>query len=1045
MNTKFLKASFILCFALALIESVSNSHAAAYASDLTNNAGVVSFRLNENAQGVSIISSGGTVTNDLGARSKGLTVTNLGIAPGAFKVQVIRAASAGYVQTSSDSATNAAGIYINKFEHPRGVIVNKNPATPSFGRIYVSVVRYGITASPVRTNYDGIYLLNADDTVALDTEIFPRTAGLDFNFSTPGVLLGETFSPFRLSIGKDDNRLYISDDSDLKGGLWVTDLDVATNSVATNVFDVVGDLNNGATTHGSIYSAVVEGTLGGSNLKIFTMDEDLSPVKSAWRYDVNGGPLPSTTNATGLGQTMISATIKLVKGGYSNYLYASQNRSAGTDAPSIRIFTEDGTEVANSLDASRTYLGNPSAADLFRNTVSMDISPDGKTLALLRGVSFGRVWLVPITNGVFDFANTNSFAIGLASDNNRDLAHDAAGNIYIVSSSGEWLRIYSRGGVSVFTTGSDGTFTEGVAPSTIVSITNTVPTTAEGSGTPAVITFTRAGDTTGPLTVNYSVGGTATAGSNYTALAGSIIFAAGATSTNLEVLSISDGVSGPSLTVTVNPGASGGYVGLGSATVTILDSGMPLIKIAQPTQSTILECSTGSKATFQLTRLGSLASPTTVNLSYSGAAAAGTDINAPSTIIFPASTGTSNLVITAVEDSLVETNEPFTVTVAADAGYTVGSPSSASGLVVSGDVLAEKALAFSDAFDSDTSANWLVSQSPDFDSSAEFGTNYGTGFGIPEAPSSPVGSAATRGLIMRAHLGTSAVAPGISASPLNGEFPGDYRLRFDLWMNYGGPLDVGIAGSTEHFSAGVGVTGTEAVYPSSGAGGIWFASATDGDVGETSLSQADYAVFVGPSLQPAASGYYAAGTNTTSRGNADPYYAVWGDVTAPAAQLSLYSIQTKSVRAGALGMAWHCVTITKKRDEVTWDIDGRRLGTVPVTASGATMSQNVAVGFFDWFSSTNGNPRLEFALYDNVVVEVFVTIQSVNVINSGTQIQMEFTSAVGDSTSSFTLQRASAVEGPYSDVSATITQTSPGHFQAVRAVESPAFYRIKHL
>src|SRR5207244_7856934 len=167
---------------------------------------------------------------------------------------------------------------------------------------------------------------------------------------------------------KDDNLLYITDLSDPSGGLWVCDLDVATNSTATNVFQNIGDTNFGATNHGSIYSAVVEGSLAGGNLRVFTMDEDLAPVKSAWRYEVGSGPLPSSAAQISLGQAMINSAIKLVKGGSSNYLYASQNRSAGTDAPSIRIFTIDGTAITNSWDASRAYLGDPVAADLLRNT-----------------------------------------------------------------------------------------------------------------------------------------------------------------------------------------------------------------------------------------------------------------------------------------------------------------------------------------------------------------------------------------------------------------------------------------------------------------------------------------------------------------------------------------------------------------------------------------------------------------------------------------------------------------------------------------------------
>ena len=106
-----------------------------------------------------------------------------------------------------------------------------------------------------RTNYQGIYLINSDDTVALDTGTFPRTAGL-------ALTAGSTASPFRLTIGKNDNLLYLCDLSDPSGGLWVTDLDLNTNATAMNVFDTIGDLDFGAVNHGSIYAAVVEANIG---------------------------------------------------------------------------------------------------------------------------------------------------------------------------------------------------------------------------------------------------------------------------------------------------------------------------------------------------------------------------------------------------------------------------------------------------------------------------------------------------------------------------------------------------------------------------------------------------------------------------------------------------------------------------------------------------------------------------------------------------------------------------------------------------------------
>ena len=128
---------------------------------------------------------------------------------------------------------------------------------------------------------------------------------------------------------------------------------------------------------------------------------------------------------------MINTAIDLVKARRKQLSVCfTQNRSAGTD-PAIYVITPDGVAITNSLDASRAYLGNLTAVDLLRNTTALDISPDGKTLALLRGGQFGSVLLVPLTNGLFTRGKSSSFPIGAGAtnDNNRISSHDLAGNL----------------------------------------------------------------------------------------------------------------------------------------------------------------------------------------------------------------------------------------------------------------------------------------------------------------------------------------------------------------------------------------------------------------------------------------------------------------------------------------------------------------------------------------------------------------------------------------------------------------------------------------
>ena len=73
-----------------------------------------------------------------------------------------------------------------------------------------------------------------------------------------------------------------------------------------------------------------------------------------------------------------------------------------------------------------------------------------------------------------------------------------------------------------------------------VTLAATTGTATEAGPVPGVFTVTRTGSTAAALTVSYTVGGTATAGSDYTALSGSVTIAAGAASATIAVTPVDD-------------------------------------------------------------------------------------------------------------------------------------------------------------------------------------------------------------------------------------------------------------------------------------------------------------------------------------------------------------------------------------------------------------------------------------------------------------------------------------------------------------------------
>ena len=276
---------------------------------------------------------------------------------------------------------------------------------------------------------------------------------------------------------------------------------------------------------------------------------------------------------------------------------------------------------------------------------------------------------------------------------------------------------------------------------------------------------------------------------------------------------------------------------------------------------------------------------------------------------------------------------------------------------------------FTDNFDSNTAANWTTNRSST-DTQVTFNYNYGAD-GIPSAPNSIGGT--SNGVKFEANM-TLGVAAAINISPVSQNFGGDYRLRFDMWINANGPFPAGGVGSTEHFTAGMGTAGNRVQWTGAGstADGHWFTVDGEGGSGDTTFTTVpDYGAYSGVLIFATNSGVYAAGAGTTVRGNGNAYYtAQFPSVSAPALQQADFAQQTGSIAAGSVGFVWRDVVINKTGSTVEWFIDGLKIATI--SGAGFT-SGNIFVGYWDSFASVSDNAALSFGLADNIRVERFVT------------------------------------------------------------------------
>jgi serine protease len=211
----------------------------------------------------------------------------------------------------------------------------------------------------------------------------------------------------------------------------------------------------------------------------------------------------------------------------------------------------------------------------------------------------------------------------------------------------------------------------------VVTVSATDAAAAEAGLDPGTFTITRTGATTSPLTVNYTMSGSATNGTDYTAVSGSVVIAASSSTATVTITPIDDSVfeGNETAILTLSTNAAYGVGSPRSATVTIADNEPSVSVSATDTAAAEAGLDPG---TFTITRTGATTSPLTVNYTMGGSATNGTDYASVSgSVVIAASSSTATVTITPIDDAVYEGNETAILTLSADAAYGVGTPASA--------------------------------------------------------------------------------------------------------------------------------------------------------------------------------------------------------------------------------------------------------------------------------------------------------------------------------------------------------------------------------
>ena len=273
----------------------------------------------------------------------------------------------------------------------------------------------------------------------------------------------------------------------------------------------------------------------------------------------------------------------------------------------------------------------------------------------------------------------------------------------------------------------------------------------EGSGTRNVgVTLDKAPTT--DLTLTYTVGGTATAGSDYAALSGTVTVAKGATTATIPVTIVDDSVREDSETVVLKLTGNAGYkvASPGTHTLTIAANDEPRVSFVSASGS-VAEGAGTHDVRLKLDR----APDRGITLAYtvSGTATAGSDYAALSgTLSVPRGATTATVPVTIVDDGEGEDGETVVLKLTGNADYKVASPGTHTLTIVDNEPAASFALASQNAGEGSGTHDVTVNLSP--------------------APASPVtlkytaGGTATAGSDYTALSGTVSVPKGVTTATI---------------------------------------------------------------------------------------------------------------------------------------------------------------------------------------------------------------------------------------------------------------------------------------
>ncbi len=212
-----------------------------------------------------------------------------------------------------------------------------------------------------------------------------------------------------------------------------------------------------------------------------------------------------------------------------------------------------------------------------------------------------------------------------------------------------------------------------------------------------IYTFTRNGYAITPLTVNYTIAGTATRGTDYANIGTSVNFAAGSATATVMVNPTPDSIKESDETVILSLTDSPNYnLGATIRATGIIQNDDPTIALSV---SPVKVQEDGiSNLVYTFTRTSALTEALTVNYKIGGTATFGRDYsNIGTSVTFAPGSSVARVTVDPTADSIVEADETVSLTLVNSANYVIGTTTAVTGTIANDDVLPRITLAVSPA------------------------------------------------------------------------------------------------------------------------------------------------------------------------------------------------------------------------------------------------------------------------------------------------------------------------------------------------------------